>query len=965
MTSDRAAGGADAAGPVIVGPPRLDFRILGPLQVLAGNRPLQLGGARQESILAALLLNANRPISMSRLAEIAYGDAPPGGLRRQVQNRVSALRTLLGGTGAAGTIDRCGGGYLIRIARDQLDLFRFEDLVAEARAATGRGDRAGAAATLRAALALWRGPALDGLACDPLRLQVAGLHDARLAALEDRFDLELAGANPDALVPELRAEVALHPLRQRLVGQLMLALHGAGHQADALAVYRDLAARLADEHGLDPTPELRRLQQAILRDDPRRAPPAAPWPPRAGPAQLPLDLPGFAGREQELARLDTIRAALDDQPTAVLIAAIWGTAGVGKTSLAVHWAHRVADRFPDGQLYVNLRGFDPGGPALTPAQALRGFLDGLGVDPGRIPAGLAEQAALYRSRLAGRRMLVVLDNARDAEQLRPLLPGAPGCLVLVTSRNRLASLVAVEGARPVPLDVFTPAEAGDLLAGRLGADRLVIEPGPVDEIIVRCARLPLALAVAAARAATRPESSLAELARELRDARGRLDPFTAGDAASDVRAVFSWSYRILRPAAARLFRLLGLHPGPELSAAAAGSLAGLPVDRVRALLAELAGAHLVTEDPPGRFACHDLLRDYAAELVRTEEDDEVRRAAVHRLLDHYLHTAHPAALLLQDRHESVTPPPRQPGVEPERVADERQAAAWFAAERPVLLAAVDTAARAGFDTHAWQLAWTLVTVLIRRGEWQALTAVGDTALRAAQRLGDRTGQAALHQYLGQACTRLGRHDDAQAHFRRGGELYAELGDDAGRAYVQLDIASGYALRGGYRAALAETDRAFALFEAVDDRRGQAVATSKAAWYHTLLGDHERALGAAQRALRLVREIGNRHAEAATWDTLGYAHHHLGHHREALDCCTRALDQFRELGVRVHEAETLAHLGDIHAAGGDRTAARDAYQQALRIFEELGHPDAGSVRTRLDDQSQPPAATAPRWSGPTG
>src|SRR5690348_2824289 len=460
---------------------------------------------------------------------------------------------------------------------------------------------------------------------------------------------------------------------------------------------------------------------------------------------------------------------------------------VGKTALAVHFAHQVAGDFPDGQLYVNLRGFDPAGPPMTPGEAVRIFLDALGVRAGQLPASLDAQAGLYRSLLAGRRMLVLLDNARDAGQVRPLLPASPGCLVLVTSRNQLTSLAAAEGAMPLALDLLSGEEAEELLAARLGGDRLAADRAAARELTGLCARLPLALAIAAARATTQPALPLADLAAELRDAGGRLDALDAGDPAASVRAVFSWSYQQLDAAAARMFRLLGLHPGPAIGAPAAASLAGLPLRQARAVLTDLTRAHLLAEPAPGRFAFHDLLRAYAAERAQADEDDAERHAAVHRMLDHYLHTAFPAALLIHPTNRTITLPPLQPGVEPQRLADIGQAQAWFEAERQVLMAAATQGLEEGFYTHAWQIAWALGRFLDLLGHWDDWVAAERIALTATQRLGDRAAQAFAHGQFGYARARLGDHEDAHAHLERALSIYTELGDGAGAAEAHISL----------------------------------------------------------------------------------------------------------------------------------------------------------------------------------
>jgi len=435
------------------------------------------------------------------------------------------------------------------------------------------------------------------------------------------------------------------------------------------------------------------------------------------PHQLPADVAGFVGRADHLARLNAVLdATARAQPTAVVISAILGTAGVGKTALAVHWAHQVRGRFPDGQLYVNLRGFGPTGRAMAPAEAVRGLLDAVGVPAARIPPGLDAQAALYRSVMDGKRVLVVLDNARDAGQVRPLLPGTPTAAVLVTSRSRLTSLVAAQGAHPLTLDLLSADEARQLLTGRLGAGPVAAEPEAVAEIVDRCARLPLALAIAAARA-IQSDSPLTTLAAELAKDGERLDALDAGDPVSEMRAVFSWSYTPLGPGAARLFRLLGLHPGPDVSTAAAASLAGIRPPQARRLLAELARASLLTERGPDRYAVHDLLRVYAADLVPACESDDQRHAAIGRLLDHYLHSAHAAVQLLEPHRDPGTPALTTPAsaVIPEHPADRDAALAWLTAEQAVLLAAVRQAGETGFDTRAQQLAGVLDTFLNRQG----------------------------------------------------------------------------------------------------------------------------------------------------------------------------------------------------------------------------------------------------------
>jgi tetratricopeptide (TPR) repeat protein len=679
------------------------------------------------------------------------------------------------------------------------------------------------------------------------------------------------------------------------------------------------------------------------------------------PAQLPPVVRGFVGRLGHLAALDAAAATIGVEPTAVVITAVAGTAGVGKTALAVHWAHRVADRFPHGQLYVNLRGFDPAGTVLDPAEAIHRFLDALGVAPQRIPADPDAQVGLYRTLLAGKRMLIVLDNARDPDQVGPLLPGAPGCLVLVTSRNRLTGLVAAVGAHPIPLGLLTRDEARDLLARRLGIRRVAAEPDAVDEIITCCARLPLALAIIAANAATQPQRSLTAIAVDLHDAHDRLGVLSTGDTpTADLRAVFSWSYQTLTPDAARLFRLLGLHPGPDIAAPAAASLAHLPPEQTRPLLTELTRAHLIAEHIPGRYTFHDLLRSYATEQARHTDPEPERYAATGRILDHYLHSAYAAERQLYPARDPISLTPPRPGVIPEALADHEQALEWFTAEHSALLAAVEDAAASGFDTHTWQLAWTLDTFLDRRGQWHDQAVTGRAAVAAACRLADPPAQASAHRLLARTYRRLGRFDDAHTLLRHALDLYDRTGDRIGQAHTHVGLAVVWGRQGRRTQALDHARQALDLYRVAAHRRGQALALNAIGWNHALLGDHQQTLTCCQQALTLFQELGDRSMQAAVWDSLGYAHHHLGQHTQALTCYQHTIDLYRNLGDRYEEATTLTHVGDTHHTNANTDAARHAWQQALRILDDLNHPDADAVRAKLDhlDQSAEPATGLP-------
>ncbi|HEX8631732.1 MAG TPA: tetratricopeptide repeat protein [Catenuloplanes sp.] len=689
--------------------------------------------------------------------------------------------------------------------------------------------------------------------------------------------------------------------------------------------------------------EAARSDTGPAEPDPRLPPPPGPVVPR----ELPAASRHFVGRAAELAVLTALLDEATDRAGTAVVSAIGGTAGIGKSALAVHFARRVTDRFPDGQLHVNLRGFDPTGSPMTPAEAVRGFLESFGVPAARVPADLPAQVGLYRSLLAGRRVLIVLDNARDADQVRPLLPTTPGCLALVTSRNRLESLLVAEGAYPLALDLMSTGQAWEMLARRLGAQRLRVESAAVDEIVTRCAGLPLALAIVAARAAGQPGFPLATLAGELGDAGAALAALDAGEATTDVRTVFSWSYQRLSDPAARLFRLLGLHPGSDVGVAAAASLAGVPVPAAATMLTELARAHLVTEHVRGRYTCHDLLRAYAGQLAHDQETRTERDAAVARLLDHYAGTADRAASLLVAVREPVSVPAAGPGVTVERPADRPAALAWFTAEHHNLLAAVALAGSTGFDQHACQLAWGVVGYLDLCGRWPELADCQHTALSAAERLGDRAWQARIHRILGLSHGSMDRYGVSEAHFDLALRRYGEIGDTAGRARTHRGMCLTLERQGRFQAALEHAVRSRDLFLRTDDRAGQAYAWNSVGWYHALVGDFAEALVHCHRAITLLRETGDLFGEATTWDSLGYAHHHLGQHREAVTCYRRALDMLGEIGDRHFQAETLHHLGDTYRAMDDRAAARDAWQQALVIFTELRRPEAVEVRAKLN------------------
>jgi DNA-binding SARP family transcriptional activator/tetratricopeptide (TPR) repeat protein len=878
----------------------LRFGLLGPLQGWRGVTALPLGPIQQQVMLAVLLLHANRPLSRSALMEAIWGVEAPASAVHLVQRHASGLRRVLGnGQEPSRRLVWTHGGYLLTVEDDETDLGRFERQVAQARHAREAGDEPGAAKGLRAALELWRGPLCEGLSSPLLDAERSRLAEGRVSVLEQRIALDLVVGDATALIPELRRLVVDHPLRERLRGLLMQALCGAGRQAEALAAFQDTRRTLRDELGIEPGRELQELHQRVLRADPTLWP-APAWGTSAGaasrprPAQLPRGVPHFTGREEELDRLGRM---ITDEPGGVAL--IVGTAGVGKTALALHTAHRARAAFPDGQLHVNLRGFDPTRAAMDPAEGLQGFLEALGVPPDQMPSGVTAQSALYRTLVQDRRLLVLLDNARDAAQVRPLLPGASTTQVIVTSRNSLSGLVAEVGAQPLILDVLAPAEARRLLASRLGADRVDAEPQAVDEILRTCAGLPLALAIVSARGVAQPRFPLAALARQLRVSTDGLDVFVDDDELTDVRAVISWSYKALPDEAARLFRLMSVHPGPDITIPTAASLLARPAAAARSAMVTLCRAHLVEERSPGRFGFHDLLRAYAAEKAAGTDSEPERPAALHRVLAHYLGTAHAADLLLSPGREPLAPVSEAAGVLAVDLTDRRDALDWFVAELPALFAVVDHASSTDLDFRTWDLVWGLETFLDRRGQWHERE-YGEAyrryagALQQAQSSGDSREEARLHSRLNWVLERLGRFDEGLEHARRALDLFTALGHRAGVAHSMNAIG----------------------------------------WCHAQLGAGAEALRWCEAALRLSQELGQRDSEAHTWDSLGYAHDLLGAPRTAVACYRHALDLWRELGVRTYEADTMERMAKAYEADGNGENATRVHHAAAQIRADL-------------------------------
>jgi DNA-binding SARP family transcriptional activator/tetratricopeptide (TPR) repeat protein len=931
-------------------------------------------------------MRANRIISRGELVDAVWGQDPPASAEGGIYTYVAGLRRVIEPNrslrGPGRVLVSSAAGYVLHLVPGQPDAVAFEQDVGRARQLRKAGDPAATVTALDSALSLWRGIAFAGVPGPFAETERVRLGELRSTAAEERADVLLSLGRHEEVVPDLTAMVTENPLRERMRGLLMIALYRCGRQAEALRVFQDGRRVLADELGIDPGSDLSRIHQQVLTMDPVLATPHGPaevtqmrWAGETGagpvpddgqrrprpearltpvPAQLPLDPPGFSGRREELSILRAMlpvpagadQPAQDPPGQTLPIVVVSGAAGTGKTALAVRFGHQVARRFSGGQLYVNLRGVDPATPPLEPAEALRFLLDALGVPPHRIPAGTEGRSALFRSLLDGQRVLIVLDNARDAAQVRPLLPGSPGSLVLVTSRNEMTGLVAAEGAVPLTLDVLGDAEAHEMLARRLGRGRAAAEPGAADEIIAACAGLPLALGIAVGRAAARPKRPLAELAAELHDARSRLDALEAGDAVTDVRAVLSWSYDQLSEPAAAMFRLLGVHPGPDISLSAAASLAGVTRAAAGEALRELATTHMVAEHLPGRFTFHDLLRAYAADQAERHDPEPGRRAAVHRVLDHYLHTAMAATMRFSPHRPPLQLQAPQPGVVPAEFSAKEQAVAWFDAEAAVLVALIGHAEANGFDTYAWQIPWTLGPFFNRRGRWRTYVASQQTALVAARRLSDTFALAHTHYLLGNAQGHMGDYDAAEPNYRQALDLFRELDDRANEGMVLNGLASMLEDQERYPEALAVALDALRMLKAAGHWWTQANLENGVGWLYAHLGQYDRALTHCQRALSLHRDSGNRGGTADTLDSLGFVYLHLGNIAEAKAHYGKAVEAYREIGSPFGEGNSLAGLGDALLAEGDPEAAATAWRDAVAILDVMPHPLADEIRARL-------------------
>ncbi|MEU5694125.1 BTAD domain-containing putative transcriptional regulator [Actinosynnema sp. NPDC020468] len=902
--------------------------LLGPVELVsAGGEPVRVGAAKRRTVLAALALELNRVVSGDRLLSLVWDGSPPPQAKAALQGHIAQLRKLL--VDDVALITRAPG-YVLTGPRAAVDVFRFEDLVAAARAESDEV----AARSLAGALALWRGPLLADVPGAELRdAMSARLEELRLVAVEELagrlFRLDRAGE----AVTGLREAADAHPLREPLVARLVLGLHWTGRQAEALEVFHRTRERLAEELGVDPGPELREAYQTVLAGE--SAPRAAERGPV--PAQLPREHRGFVGREEELSDLTS---GLVGQDSAIGL--LVGPAGVGKTALALHWAHRAAVEFPDGQLFVNLRGFDETEP-LDPRVALVGFLRALGLTDSQIAGDLEGQAAQFRSLVAGRRVLVFLDNARSAEQVRPLLPGSARCLVLVTSRHRLDDLVVTEGATSLAVPTLAASGAEDLLTALLGRVRIEAEPEAVAELVDQCDRLPLALRIAGARLASRPRWTVQSLVDELRDEDSRLSALSLPEAGRGVHAALAVSYRELPEGAARLFRRLGLHPGMDLDSYAAAALLDINVVTARTHLRTLAYANLLHESTPDRYSRHDLVRLFTHQLATVESEVDTRDAT-DRLLDYYLFVADAARAHLSDHVRPFGalehPPVTFPSLDSHAAALD-----WFTREEANLGLVLDIAVHGGQARRTWQLALCLDAFHFRRGNLQDRLALCRIGLAAVRELGDAHAEATFLLRLGSTLADLGRFDEAVSACTRAAELAG------GDRHLELAALAnlGYCLMadGRLEAAQASILEALEVAAEVGDSRSQASVRNNLANVLLRQGRASEALQQASSALVLFSSLAPSKAHTATLHTVGAALQALGRLGEALASYREGLALAERLGDRYQEALCHRAIGDVLEQLEGIEVATPHWVAALSLYRNLRLADGDELVRKID------------------
>ncbi|MCS7477029.1 BTAD domain-containing putative transcriptional regulator [Umezawaea endophytica] len=917
------------------------LRLLGEVTAEVDGLPVDLGPARQRCVLAALAVDADRVVSVDLLVERVWGGDVARRAQSTLHSYISRIRRVLAGAGGVAIVRRSSGYALTTdVTGSVVDLHRFRDLRA---AADAEPDDEQAARLLTEALDLWRGEALTGVNGDWSQVERDRLTREQQVTRHDLADVRLRLGHGGKVVVELAEQAGAHPLDERVQGQYMLALHQVGRTAEALEHYHQVRARLVEELGTDPGAALRELHQRLLTADA----PAGGVTAAVVPRQLPAAPALFTGRVAELAELDRVHgcSATGGGGMAV-ISAIGGTGGIGKTWLALTWANRALHHFPDGQLFADLRGFSAGDPRQA-TDVLAGFLTALGVD--HQPQTPDARAALYRTHTAGKRMLVLLDNAATHDQVAPLLPGGTSCTVLITSRHRLPAVLTRHGARPVHLDVLADAEARALLGAAIGEGTTDRRHSQITELIGLCRGFPLALGLIAARVRGHPHL-VDDIVADLRDL--GLDALDSDDPDASLPTVLSWSLRHLTDRQRTLFGLLGIAPGPDTTPAAAAALAGLDPAAARKALSALEEAFLLERRPRGRFGMHDLVRDYAGTTAHGLPDG-VREAALERVVDFHLRTAFAADRLLSPHRQFLHPGLPAEGVQALPLSDATAAMAWLEAEHATLLATQRVAATLGRHLVVWHLAWSLDTFHVRRGHRGDAIAVWRAAVDAAAHLPDPATRSRAHRLLGNACSRSGRHDEAAEHLDQALALALRHDDSFEQARTHTTFAFACGRQGDDRRALDHARRAVDLYRTLDDPVWEADALNMMGWFAAHLGDFDAARAHCHAALALQRRHHDPEGEADTLNSLGLIAHRTGDHRQAVDHHHRALTLHRALGDAYEIASNLDRIGHPHAALGHHDRARAVWQEALGLFREQGRgTDAERVRRQLDDLDRP-------------